>query len=77
MKVVVGGDWWCWGVRGGGGGDDGVVGMVNYIEVVVNFGEEKEDEEMGYVEIEEGGGVFGVDGSGEGSRGVWGGAVPA
>ena len=57
------------GVRGGGGGDYGVVGVVNLVEMKVNFGEKKKDEEMGCVEIEEGGGVFVVDESGERSGG--------
>ena len=42
-----------------------MVGVVELVEMRVNFGEEKEDVEMSYVEIEEGGGVFGIDGSGE------------
>ena len=64
--VVVGGDWWCWGVGGGGGGDDRVVGVVELVEMVVDFGEEEEDEVLGYVEIGGKEREIGDSGSGEG-----------
>ena len=54
-----GGDvWWCWGVGEGGGDDDGVVGVVGLVMVMVNFGGDEGGDEMGYGEIEGGGGVF-------------------
>ena len=42
-----------------------------------NFGEEDVVVVVGLDEIGDGGVVFGDDGSGEGSGGVWGGVAPA
>ena len=52
-------------------------GVVELVEVVVNFGGGMEVVVVGYGEIGEGGGVFGVDGSGEVEMGCRGGSWPA
>ena len=75
VVVVVGGGsgcgdcWRWWGVRGGGG-DDGVVGVVNLIEMVVDFGRGREVVVVGFVEIRSSGWLVEVEGGGGVERGV-------
>ena len=73
--VVEGGGWWCWGVRGGGEGDDGVVGVVNLMEVVLNFGGGREVIVVGFDEIGGGEWLVEVEGGGRVERGCRGGGA--